>query len=68
LIYVPAQELVELKSLKLYLLKFRDMRLTHEALLNTIFEDLINLPKPKYIRIELHANIRGGIMAITYRE
>jgi len=68
IIYIPAKELIELKSLKFYLLKFRELRITHEALLNVIFDDLANSLNPKYIKIELHANIRGGIRTTAYRE
>ncbi len=68
LTYIPTKKLVELKSLKLYLVQFRDIGLTHEDLLNIIFEDLLRLLKPRYIKIELNVNIRGGIKAVVQRE
>ncbi len=68
LTYIPTKELVGLKSLKLYLLKFRNITITHEALLNVIFDDLVSLLAPRYIRIELRAHKRGGIDAVVRRE
>ncbi len=66
--YQPDKELIELKSLKLYLQKFRDIRITHESLLNIIFEDIDSLISPKYLKIELNVNIRGGIKTTVIRE
>jgi 7-cyano-7-deazaguanine reductase len=66
--YKPDKLLVELKSLKLYVEKFRKLRTTHETLLNIIFEDFKSLLLPKYLRIELKVNIRGGIKTTLYRE
>lgn len=66
--YIPAKELLELKSLKFYLSKFRNIPITHEALLNVIFEDLANLLHPRYIRIELYVHRRGGIDVVVRRE
>ncbi len=66
--YKPDKLLVELKSLKLYIEKFRKLRTTHETLLNIIFEDFKSLLLPKYLRIELKVNIRGGIKTTLHRE
>lgn len=66
--YQPDKELIELKSLKLYLQRFRDIRLTHESLLNIVFEDIDKLISPKYLKVELNVNIRGGIKTIVVRE
>ncbi|RKY57689.1 MAG: preQ(1) synthase [Candidatus Latescibacterota bacterium] len=68
LIYVPDRDLVELKSLKFYLQGFRDVGITHESLLNVIFEDLLDLLKPRYLRAELYVNVRGGIRTTVRRE
>ena len=66
--YKPDKLLVELKSLKLYIEKFRDLRTTHETILNVIFEDFKSILLPKYLRIELKVNIRGGIKTTLHRE
>jgi len=68
LVYIPIKNLVELKSLKLYFFQFHKLKITHETLLNVIFNDLAILLKPKYIKIELIANVRGGIRTIVTRE
>jgi len=66
--YKPEKLLVELKSLKLYIEKFRNLRTTHETLLNIIFEDFKSLLSPKFLRVELQVNVRGGIKTTLYRE
>ncbi len=66
--YRPKEKLVELKSLKIYLFQFRNIALTHEKLLNIIFDDLIELLEPKYLKIVLDVNVRGGIKAVIQRE
>ena len=68
IVYVPDASLVELKSLKFYLQGFREVGITHESLLNVIFEDLLELLKPKYLKAELYVNIRGGIRTTVRRE
>ena len=67
-IYKPDKFVVELKSVKLYIEKFRDLRTTHETLLNVIFEDLKSLLSPRYLFVELRVNIRGGIKTTLCRE
>ncbi|GAH36637.1 unnamed protein product [marine sediment metagenome] len=66
--YKPDKLLIELKSFKLYIEKFRNLRTTHETLLNIIFEDFNSLLSPKFLRVELRVNIRGGIKTTLYRE
>ena len=66
--YKSEKLLVELKSLKLYIEKFRNLRTTHETLLNIIFEDFKTLLSPKFLRVELQVNVRGGIKTTLYRE
>lgn len=59
--YEPKEYLIELKSLKLYLINFRDQKLLHEQLANKILNDFVSIVKPKYVCIELDVNVRGGI-------
>jgi len=68
IIYIPCKNILELKSLKFYLSEFRNIKITHESLLNVIFKHLLNLLKPKYLKVELHVNIRGGVKAKLKRE
>ncbi len=66
--YKPDKFIVELKSVKLYIEKFRDLRTTHETLLNIIFEDFKSLLSPRYLFVELQVSIRGGIRTTISRE
>ena len=49
--YVPAERMVESKSLKLYLYSFRNHGDFHEDCMNIIMKDLIKLMDPKYIEV-----------------
>ena len=66
--FLDQEIIVELKSVKLYFSQFRDIGITHEELLNTIFEDFNSKISPKYMRMELYVNIRGGIEVTVTRE
>ena len=59
--YIPAERMVESKSLKLYLFSFRNHGDFHEDCVNTIMKDLIKLMHPKYIEITGFFTPRGGI-------
>jgi 7-cyano-7-deazaguanine reductase len=62
--YRPDKYIVELKSLKLYLNKFRNQSLSHEAATNKIFDDLKKLLKPRYLEIIGDFNPRGNVKTI----
>ena len=59
--YVPNKYLVESKSLKLYLLSFRNHGAFHEDCSITIAQEIVNLLKPKWLRIGAYWYPRGGI-------
>ena len=59
--YVPNQYIVELKSLKLYIIKFRNMGIFHEHVTNYILNDFKKACKPKKIVVRGDFNPRGGI-------
>jgi 7-cyano-7-deazaguanine reductase len=59
--YVPDELLVESKSLKLYLVSFRNHGDFHEDVVNIIMKDLIKLMSPKYIEVWGKFLPRGGI-------
>ncbi len=59
--YLPAESLVESKSLKLYLFSFRNQGIFHEFVINKIAEDLFNTIKPKYLKVLGDFMPRGGI-------
>ena len=64
--YVPAERMVESKSLKLYLYSFRNHGDFHEDCMNTIMKDLIKLMDPKYIEVWGKFTPRGGISIDPY--
>lgn len=59
--YVPDQLCVELKSLKLYVLSYRDEGAFHEAVTNQVLSDLADALSPRYLRVTADFNVRGGI-------
>jgi 7-cyano-7-deazaguanine reductase len=59
--YVPAQLCVELKSLKLYLWSYRDVGAFHEAIVNRIADELVDLLQPRFLEVVGDFNVRGGI-------
>ena len=59
--YVPDRLCVELKSLKLYIWSFRDQGAFHEAVTNSILEDLVKATQPRFMRLTAKFNVRGGI-------
>ncbi len=59
--YVPNIRMVESKSLKLYLVSFREHGDFHEDVVNVIRNDLVKLMDPKYIEVWGKFLPRGGI-------
>lgn len=59
--YIPREDMVESKSLKLYLFSFRNHGDFHEDCVNIIMKDLRNLMNPKYIEVTGLFMPRGGI-------
>jgi 7-cyano-7-deazaguanine reductase len=59
--YVPGARCVESKSLKLYLMSFRNHGTFHEACVNQVADDLSATLSPRYLRVYGDFNPRGGI-------
>lgn len=59
--YLPAESLVESKSLKLYLFAYRNEGIFHEFVINKIADDIFNTIKPKYLKVLGDFMPRGGI-------
>ena len=64
--YLPAQRMVESKSLKLYLFSFRNHGAFHEDCVTTIMKALVRLMNPKYIEVTGIFTPRGGISIYPY--
>ena len=63
--YVPQERCVELKSLKLYINSFRDVKVFHEHVINMILEDFVNACDPLSVEIEGDFNVRGNIKTMV---
>ena len=65
LAYVPNERCVELKSLKLYINSFRDVKIFHEHVVNVILEDFVAACDPLRADIEGDFHVRGNIKTIV---
>ncbi|HUV49630.1 MAG TPA: preQ(1) synthase [Anaerolineae bacterium] len=59
--YRPDVKIVELKSLKFYILQFRNVGIFYEHLVNHILNDLVELLDPKRMEVSGDFTARGGI-------
>ncbi|MFH1684264.1 MAG: preQ(1) synthase [Candidatus Margulisiibacteriota bacterium] len=63
--YIPDKLLIELKSLKLYFVSFRNVGTFHEDVTNKILNDLVAACKPRKMKIVSEFNVRGGIKTVV---
>ena len=61
IVYTPNKHIVELKSLKLYIVKYRNVGVFHEHVTNQIMDDFSKACNPKKIHVSSDFNPRGGI-------
>jgi 7-cyano-7-deazaguanine reductase len=66
--YGPDKSCVELKSFKLYLMAYRQVGIFHEHLTNRVLEDFVAACRPRWARIEVVMNPRGGIATTVTAE
>lgn len=66
--YSPNKYCVELKSLKLYTIFYRNLGIFHEHLTNKVLEDFVKACKPRRAKITTEFNPRGGITTTVIRE
>ena len=59
--YTPEKRCVELKSLKLYLQKFRNEGIFYENVTNRILDDLVAVLHPRRMKLVAAFTPRGGI-------
>lgn len=62
--YVPQEECLELKSLKLYLLAYRNLGIFYENAVNRILEDVVAACLPARATVIGEFNPRGGMSSI----
>jgi 7-cyano-7-deazaguanine reductase len=58
--YVPGKSCVEMKSLKLYFLAYRNKGIFYEAVVNTILDDLVAVLDPRRMTVNGDFAVRGG--------
>jgi 7-cyano-7-deazaguanine reductase len=62
--YVPNERCVELKSLKLYINSFRQIKIFHEHVVNVILEDFVRACDPLTVELEGDFHMRGNIKTV----
>ena len=66
--YIPSKLCLELKSLKYYLLEYRDMGIFMENIANKILDDVVKACKPKAARVIGEFTPRGGLQSVITAE
>ncbi|MFO7646391.1 MAG: preQ(1) synthase [Desulfosarcina sp.] len=64
--YTPGACIIELKSLKYYLLQFRSVGVFYENLCNRILDDLVQVLKPKWMEVTGEFSARGGLTTTVF--
>jgi 7-cyano-7-deazaguanine reductase len=60
-LYTPGERCVELKSLKLYLQRFRDQGIFYENVVNRLLDDFVHACQPRRLKVVGAFTPRGGI-------
>lgn len=63
--YRPDETIVELKSLKYYLLQYRNVGMFYEHVVNKILDDLVQVLKPLKMSVTGEFTPRGGISSVA---
>jgi len=66
--YIPDKLCIELKSYKFYLNSFRNDGIYFESVTNKILDDLVEVCKPRYMKLTAEFNVRGGISSVIEAE
>jgi 7-cyano-7-deazaguanine reductase len=66
--YIPNRRCIELKSLKMYINSFRNIKVFHEHVINIILEDFIEACDPFKVEIEGDFHVRGNIKTVVRAE
>ncbi len=67
--YCPSEKIIELKSLKFYLLQYRNVGIFYEHVVNRILDDLVAALAPRWMEVLGSFSARGGIttdVAVSY--
>ena len=63
--YVPDTRCIELKSLKYYLIEFRNRGIFYEQVTNQILDDLVAAIAPRRMTVVGDFSVRGGIKTVV---
>ena len=63
--YVPGDRCIELKSLKYYIVDFRNRGIFYEAVTNEILDDLVAACQPRRMTVIGDFSVRGGIKTVV---
>lgn len=61
LVYTPGQRCLELKSLKMYMLAYRNLGIFQENVVNRFLQDIVKAADPKEAKVIGDFEARGGI-------
>ncbi len=65
IVYIPGASLLELKALKLYLNRYRNEHIFHEAAVNRILDDVVATAQPRWVRVVGDFNVRGNVKTVV---
>lgn len=63
--YIPDKLCIELRSLKYYLMSYRNVGIYQEHAVNRILEDLVKCCNPKWMQVIADYKVRGGVHTVT---
>jgi 7-cyano-7-deazaguanine reductase len=63
--YMPDRHCLELKSLKEYLLRYRNLGIFQENIVNRVLEDVVKAARPKWAVVKGEFHPRGGIGTVV---
>ncbi len=66
--YRPDDHLIELKSLKYYLMQYRNVGMFYEHVINKILDDLVLVLKPLSMKVTGEFTPRGGVSSLATAE
>lgn len=66
--YGPERHCLELKSLKMYIVAYRNLGIFHEHLTNRILDDVVKACGPRWAKVVATMNPRGGIATTVEAE
>ncbi len=66
--YQPGDLCIELKSLKLYILAYRNLGIFYENVVNRVLRDVVDAIQPVWARVEGEFSPRGGLQSVVRAE